>query len=144
MSPEMEYFIYLIEKYAAYKDQPTGEIMQEWDGLGLTDLIYDMYERYHIERIENAFDDIDEMIIEKNLRPPDPATNQVSKFPPFVYNGKFEKPAWRMLQIQEYCCRIDLENAVRKSTLIPLCGSEVFIYRVIIEHMFYVYRYTLY
>lgn len=62
MSPEMDYFIYLIEQYAAHKERPTGEVMQEWDRLGVTDLIYDMYERYHVERIENAFEDIDEMV----------------------------------------------------------------------------------
>ena len=62
MSPEMDYFIYLIEQYAAHKERSTGEVMQEWDRLGITDLIYDMYERYHVERIENAFEDIDEMV----------------------------------------------------------------------------------
>ena len=31
--------------------------------MGLTDTIYNVYERYHIEAIENAFDDIDKMIL---------------------------------------------------------------------------------
>jgi hypothetical protein len=31
----------------------------------LTDFIYSMYEIYHIERLENAFDDIDRLILEK-------------------------------------------------------------------------------
>ena len=65
MSREMEYFVYLIEQYAAYKNRPTGDIMKEWDKFGVTDLIYDMYERYHVERIENAFEDIDDMILSR-------------------------------------------------------------------------------
>ena len=52
ISREMEFFMYLIEQYAAFKQKPTGDVMREWDALGITELIYDMYERYHVERIE--------------------------------------------------------------------------------------------
>lgn len=31
----------------------------------LTDFIYEMYEIYHAERLENAFDDIEKLILEK-------------------------------------------------------------------------------
>lgn len=31
----------------------------------MNQLVYDMYERYHSEAIENAFNDIDELIIEQ-------------------------------------------------------------------------------
>ena len=39
--------------------------MELWDRFELTDFIYDMYERYHIERLENAFQDIDRLLAEK-------------------------------------------------------------------------------
>jgi len=57
--------VYLIEQYAAFKQRPTGDVMREWDALGITELIYDMYERYHVERIENAFEDIDALVRER-------------------------------------------------------------------------------
>ncbi len=57
--------MYLIEQYAAFKQRPTGDVMREWDALGITELIYDMYERYHVERIENAFEDIDAVVRER-------------------------------------------------------------------------------
>ena len=65
ISREMDFFMYLIEQYAAFKQRPTGDVMREWDALGITELIYDMYERYTVERIENAFEDIDEMVRER-------------------------------------------------------------------------------
>ena len=65
ISREMDFFMYLIEQYAAYKRRPTSDVMQEWDALGITELIYNMYERYHVERIENAFEDIDAMVRER-------------------------------------------------------------------------------
>ena len=34
----------------------------------LTDYIYDMYELYHVEAIENAFVDIDRLIVEKKSK----------------------------------------------------------------------------
>ena len=52
-------------RYAAFKQRPTGDVMREWDALDITELIYDMYERYHVERIENAFEDIDVMVRER-------------------------------------------------------------------------------
>ncbi len=64
MSKEMEFFIYLIENYAAYKNIGADEVMQKLDELNLTDLIYDMYEMYHQEAIENAYMDIDKLIEE--------------------------------------------------------------------------------
>ncbi len=57
--------MYLIEQYAAFKQRPTGDVMREWDALGITELIYDMYERYHVERIKNAFEDIDALVRER-------------------------------------------------------------------------------
>ena len=65
ISRELDYFMFLIEHYSAFKGRPTGEVLREWDALGITDLIFDMYERYHVERIENAFEDIDALIRER-------------------------------------------------------------------------------
>ena len=65
ISREMDFFMYLIEQYAAFKQRQTGDVIREWDALGITELIYDMYERYHVERIENAFDDIDALVRER-------------------------------------------------------------------------------
>lgn len=65
MSKEMKFFIYLIERYAEKKNVPTGEVLASWDRLGLTDFVYDMYELYHIESLQNAFDDIDRMAVER-------------------------------------------------------------------------------
>ena len=42
------------------------KILVLWDKLNLTDFIYDMYEIYHSERLQNAFDDIDSLIAERS------------------------------------------------------------------------------
>jgi hypothetical protein len=68
MSKETEFFIYLLERYAAYKEKTAPQVLKEWDKLDLTDFIYDMYEIYHVERLQNAFDDIEQMMTEKNNR----------------------------------------------------------------------------
>ncbi len=65
MSKESEFFIYLLERYAAYKQTRADLVLQQWDTLHLTDLIYDLYEIYHCERLQNAFDDIDLLIAER-------------------------------------------------------------------------------
>ena len=65
MGTEMEFFIFLLEQYAAYKQTTADKVLKQWDELELTDFIYDMYELYHIERLENAFADIDRLIAEK-------------------------------------------------------------------------------
>ncbi|MBN6711559.1 DUF3791 domain-containing protein [Haemophilus haemoglobinophilus] len=66
MSKEGEFFIYLLERYAEYKNRTATDILKEWDNLELSQFIYDMYDIYHIERLQNAFDDIDLLIAEKN------------------------------------------------------------------------------
>ena len=65
MSKEMEFFIYLIENYAQYKGKGADEVIKELEELNLTDMVFNMYERYHQEAIENAYKDIDDLI-EKN------------------------------------------------------------------------------
>ena len=64
MSKEMDFFIFLLEQYAAYKGTTAEKIIEIWDSKELTEYIYSMYELYHIESIQNAFDDIDRLINE--------------------------------------------------------------------------------
>lgn len=68
MSKEMEFFIFLIEGYAAYKKINANEVMKELEEMNLTDFIYNMYEMYHQEAIENAYKDIDKIIEEKRKK----------------------------------------------------------------------------
>ena len=68
MCKEAEFFIYLLERYADYKNQGADEVLRKWDEAGITQLIYDLYEIYHVERLENAFVDIDEILAEKERR----------------------------------------------------------------------------
>lgn len=63
MPKEMDFFIYLIENYASHKGTTADKVLKQWDELGLTNFIYDMYERYHTEQIENAYEDIDQLIL---------------------------------------------------------------------------------
>ena len=65
MSKEGDFFIYLLERYADFKKEKASEILKLWDRIGLTNLIYDLYEIYHVERLENAFEDIDKLVEEK-------------------------------------------------------------------------------
>ena len=64
MREETAFFIYLLERYAEEKGKTADQVLKEWDSMELTDFIYDMYEIYHVERLQNAFDDIDELIME--------------------------------------------------------------------------------
>ncbi len=65
MREQTDFFIYLMERYARAKGVSAQDVLKRWDVLGLTDLIYAMYDLYHVERLENAFDDIDALILEK-------------------------------------------------------------------------------
>ena len=65
MRKETAFFIYLLERYAEEKGKTADQVLKEWDSMELTDFIYDMYEIYHVERLQNAFDDIDELIRER-------------------------------------------------------------------------------
>lgn len=56
---EMAFFIYLVQFYAVYKEKETGEVLKEWDNHNITQEIYNNYWGYHTESIENAFEDID-------------------------------------------------------------------------------------
>lgn len=67
MNDEMKFFIYLIERYAETYNTTASKVMAEWDALGLTDFIYNMYDIYHCEAIENAFMDIDELVKKRKM-----------------------------------------------------------------------------
>ena len=59
ISHQSEFFIFLLEKYAEQKSLPAAEVLKHWQEKGLLDYINGMYEQYHTERIENAFEDIE-------------------------------------------------------------------------------------
>lgn len=61
----MKFFVYLLEKYAEWKNENAKNILEKWDKLFVTEKIFDMYEMYHIEAIENAFEDIELICAEK-------------------------------------------------------------------------------
>lgn len=62
MTEEFKFFIFLIERYAYEKHQSTGDILKLWDERGITQEIYDNYEMYHQESIDNAFADIENLM----------------------------------------------------------------------------------
>ena len=65
MSKEMDFFIFLMEGYAANRDISVKVILSQLDELDLTEFVISMFERYHCEAIENAYDDIDQLIMER-------------------------------------------------------------------------------
>ena len=62
MSKESDFFVYLLEHYANYKNTTAEKILNILDEKELTDYVYDMYEIYHSESLDNAFNDIDSLI----------------------------------------------------------------------------------
>ncbi|TCP96014.1 uncharacterized protein DUF3791 [Cricetibacter osteomyelitidis] len=65
MPPEMRFFIYLVEYYAKAKNISGKQVLELFNRLDITRLVYDMYDIYHVERLENAFADIDKLILER-------------------------------------------------------------------------------
>ena len=64
MSKEIEFYIYLIERYADFKNITADVVQRQRDEYGISDMIFNMYDIYHVERLQNAFDDIDKIIEE--------------------------------------------------------------------------------
>lgn len=62
MAKEMEFFSFLMEQYAAYKGTTANKILARLEEKNLTDFIFSMYERYHTEALQNAFDDLDKLL----------------------------------------------------------------------------------
>lgn len=65
MAKEMEFFSFLMEQYATYKGTTANKILARLEEKKLTDFVYGMYERYHTEALENAFEDMDRLLQEK-------------------------------------------------------------------------------
>ena len=65
LSKEMKFFIYLLERYAESGATTADAVLEQWDELGVAELIFDMYDLYHVEKLENAFTDIDDLVAEK-------------------------------------------------------------------------------
>lgn len=61
----MEFFSFLMEQYAVYKGTTANKILARLEEKNLTDFVYSMYERYHTEALQNAFDDLDRLLQEK-------------------------------------------------------------------------------
>lgn len=68
MSKEFRFFTYLLESYAQYKGTTAAEVLRILDEKKLTDFVYNMYEIYHTEAIENAYIDIDSLMRQVKLR----------------------------------------------------------------------------
>ncbi len=62
MTDELKFFIFLLEKYAYDKNIPTADVLREWEEKNLVQEIYDSYEVYHTERIENAYEDVEHLM----------------------------------------------------------------------------------
>ena len=63
MNEEMKFFIFLLENYAHAKGIRGDIVYQAWKDADIVDYIYDMYFQYHQERLENAYEDIDEKLL---------------------------------------------------------------------------------
>lgn len=62
MTEEMEFFLFLIERYSSNCKRSTGDVLREWDEKKITKKIYDSYFQYHQECLENAYEDIDHLV----------------------------------------------------------------------------------
>ena len=62
MSEESRYFLYLVEQYALNKGISGKETLDLFEKQNLVKYIYGMYHTYHIERVDNAIEDIDSKI----------------------------------------------------------------------------------
>ena len=59
MSKEFQFFIYLLERYAAHLGVSADIAYRRLLQKNLVDYAVNMYELYHVEAIENAFADLD-------------------------------------------------------------------------------------
>jgi len=60
MTDELKFFIFLLEKYAYDKNIPTSEIWQKLKNL--LQKVYNGYPVYHVERLENVYADIENLM----------------------------------------------------------------------------------
>lgn len=59
MSKEYQFFLYMLERYAARNGETADVTLKRLKDHGLYDYAVDMYELYHVEALENAFADLD-------------------------------------------------------------------------------------
>lgn len=59
---EFVFFTYLLESYAQSRHMSAAAVLSALDARGRTEFVYDMYEMYHSEDIDNAFRGIDSLI----------------------------------------------------------------------------------
>ena len=59
---EFRFFTLLLESYAQEKNMSAAEVLRILDEKKLTEFVFNMYEIYHVEAIENAYRDIDSLI----------------------------------------------------------------------------------
>ncbi len=62
MDDQSRFFIYLLESYAQHKNTTAGAVLKTLDEKDLTDFVYNVYDLYHVEAIENAYMDLDSLI----------------------------------------------------------------------------------
>lgn len=62
LSKEFRFFTFLLESYAREKNTSASEILRILDEKNITDFVFNMYEIYHVETIENAYMDLDSLI----------------------------------------------------------------------------------
>lgn len=63
MSREMTFFIYLLERFAAFRGETADHTLKLLRESGLYDYAINMYELYHVENLENAFADLNRKLI---------------------------------------------------------------------------------
>ncbi|MDR1767781.1 MAG: DUF3791 domain-containing protein [Propionibacteriaceae bacterium] len=59
---EFEFFVYRLEQLGQHRGATGAAVLRELDESGITSLVYQLYGQYHAERIENAFDDVAELL----------------------------------------------------------------------------------
>jgi len=69
LSKEFAFFVFLLERYGAARGITGGEALRRLDAAGQTDFVIDMYELYHAEALDNAFEDIDHLLATGQPRP---------------------------------------------------------------------------
>lgn len=56
------FFVYLIESYSEHRGREPSSVLEELKQKNLTSFVFDIYEMYHSESLENAFRDIDSLL----------------------------------------------------------------------------------
>jgi hypothetical protein len=58
-SVETEFFVLLIDRYAAENGLSGASVLERWSEHGVVEYAYSMYDPYHLESLDNAFADLD-------------------------------------------------------------------------------------